>query len=96
MSKQDDIIEHLIVGGFVGAALSALISKRKEGSLLGGLAGAVLFASFKASERAREANIPLVLEEDDTLYELMPNGEKKLLRHLPKNKTEVPSRFKLK
>jgi hypothetical protein len=40
-------------------------------------------ASFYASERAKEIDVPIILEENGILYEVR-NGEKKLVKVLPK------------
>jgi len=83
--KEKDIFESLIVGGILGAALGALISKNDKGesSVIGAVAGAAILASIKANENAQRTRIPLVMEEDHALYEVFPDGTKRLIKHLP-------------
>lgn len=99
MSRKDkDIFESLIVGGILGASLGALISKsnRGESTVLGALAGAAILASVKANEDAKRTNIPLILEEDNVLYEVFPDGSKKIIKHLPVSRKRLPAKFTLK
>ncbi len=95
--KDDDVIESLIAGGLIGAALGALLSKDKEnGATLGGLAGAVLLATFKANEAAKKTNVPLYIEENGSIYEINSQGNKKFIKKIRESNSEVPKKFKLK
>ena len=94
--KESDIVQSLLVGGVIGAALSALLSKNKGGVALGALASAALFASTKAYKNAQETEIPLVIEEDGSLYRVYADGKKKLIKHLPKSPQTIPQKFILK
>jgi hypothetical protein len=95
--NDDDVIESLIAGGLIGAELGALLSKNKEdGATLGGLAGAVILATLKASENAQKTNVPLYIEENGIIYELSANGDKKFIKKIPESNLEVPKKFKLK
>jgi hypothetical protein len=96
MKNDAKLIEAAILGGLIGAALEALISGDKKNSGLGALAGAVVSASFKANEEALQTNIPLILEENNVLYEVNSKGRKKLIRRLPNNSRQLPKKFTLK
>lgn len=97
MEQDDKILENLITGGVVGAALGALLSKDKgEGAALGALAGAAILATFRANEEAKKSNLPLILEEEGSLYEIYPDGERKFLKKIEKPKNTMPSQFKLR
>lgn len=65
MSKDEEIIEPLVLGGIVGAVLGALISNKNNGSgaITGALAGAAILGTFKANERAQKSNTPILVEE---------------------------------
>ena len=90
-------IETLIATGVIGAALGALLSKNKgAGAILGGIAGAAIAASLEAYENAQEANLPILVEEGDVLYEVQSNGLKKKIKDLPHSDIILPKRFKLK
>lgn len=93
MKNDSEILESFIIGGLIGAALGALISKNKTITGLGAIAGAVLLASYRANEIAKKTNIPLLIEENNALYEVSPDGTKKFIKELPKNTKEIPSKF---
>ena len=93
MKNDTELFEAAILGGFVGAALEALIFNDKKASGLGILAGAVIAASLKANEEATKTNIPLVLEENNILYKVNSDGTKKIIRRLPKNVRNIPKKF---
>lgn len=96
MNKEDkDIIEKLIVGGFIGAAFGAIITENSKGTVLGAIAGAAILGSYHASEQAKKENVPLVMEEDGNLYEMQPSGEKIFIKKLPPN-VKVPRKIILK
>lgn len=94
--KKETQIESLIAAGVIGAALGALVSKNKgAGAALGAIAGAAIAASWEAYENAQETNLPLMVEEDDVLYEVRPNGTKKKIKNLPPSNKQLPKRFEL-
>lgn len=97
MSKHDqDIFKSLLTGGIIGAALGAILTKdQKNGSILGALAGAAILASLNANKRAAETNIPLILEEDNCLYEVHPDGSKKFIKKLEDSGKKLPKKFNL-
>ncbi len=97
MEKDEDILKSLIVGGLIGAALGALLSKNKDqGSALGAIAGAALLATFKANENAQKTNVPVLVEENNIIYEINSKGEKKFIKVIEKPTHQVPEHFKLK
>lgn len=95
MKNNDEILQSLIAGGLIGAALGALIADKdkQSGAELGALAGAVLFATFKANENAKKVNIPMIVEENNAIYEISPDGTKRFIKEIPKSKIEIPSNF---
>ena len=97
MSKDNKTLESLIAGGAIGAALGALLSKDKEdGAILGALLGAAIFGTLKANEEAQKTNQPVMIAEDGKLYEILPDGQKRFVKDLPKPKGQWPDRTKLK
>lgn len=95
MKKNNEVIESLVSGGLIGAALGALVSDNKNGAVLGALAGAAIAATLQASEDAAKTNLPIVMEENGKLYEVLPGGEKKLIRSLNKPTKKSPPKFRL-
>jgi len=94
--KENDIIKSLLTGGIIGNALEVLITKSKgAGAALGALAGVAILASVQANKNAQKTGIPLVLEEDDALYEVYSDGRKKLIKKLPKTNKNLPKNFTL-
>ena len=94
--RESDIVQSLLLGGVIGAALGALVSKNKGGAALGAIAGAALFGSDKAYKNAQETEIPLVIEEEDALYRVYADGTKKLIKRIPKSSKNIPQKFILK
>ena len=97
MKSDEEIFQSLIAGGIIGAALGALLSKKKgEGATLGALAGAALLATFKANEKAMQTNLPMDVEEDGNLYQIQSGGVKNLIRKIDKPSIKLQENFKLK
>jgi len=95
MKNEDEIVQSLIVGGIIGAALGALIIKDKSGYGLGAIAGAALFASFSASEKAKQLSFPLLILENGVVYELGTDGSKKAIKQIEKPSIKIPAHFTL-
>ncbi|MFM9839509.1 MAG: hypothetical protein ACKVOQ_14665 [Cyclobacteriaceae bacterium] len=95
MKNDNEIIESLIAGGIIGAALGALITNNKNGAGLGAIAGAAILATFKANELAKKMNFPLIVEENNTLYQIEKDGTKRLLKQLSKPSIHVAENFTL-
>jgi hypothetical protein len=84
-NKDEKTIENLLAAGIIGAALGALLLKNKaQGATLGALAGAAILASSRAYENAHKTNVPVMVEEDNVLYNVYPDGTKKKVKKLPK------------
>jgi hypothetical protein len=97
MKTDDQILESLIAGGVIGAVLGALILKdTEEGTELGAIASAAILATYRASEQARQASLPILAEENGKLYEISSGDQKRYLRDLPKQFTLPSKKFKLK
>ena len=97
MPNQDKNLELLVSGGFVGAALGALLSKDKEdGILIGGLLGAAISATKQANQEARKTNIPVYIEENGNIIAIDSSGNKALIKNLEKPTEKFPEQFKLK
>ncbi len=96
MNKKKSTIQSLISGGLIGAALGSWFSKDKdEGALVGAILGAIVAATFKANKESRQSNIPIVIEEDNKLFRLLPNGSKEFIKDLPTAKRVWPQQFTL-
>ncbi len=93
MKQDDEILDSLIKGGLIGAALGALLSKNKA---LGALAGAAILATFKANEQAMQTNVPMYVEENGYLYQIEMGGIKTMIRKIEKPLIQLPQHFKLK
>ncbi|TGL21714.1 hypothetical protein EHQ46_07615 [Leptospira yanagawae] len=98
MNREDEeTLNNLIKGGLLGAGITALLKRQADGEdiAVGALLGAAILASVKASERAKETNIPILVQEGDSLYWKHPDGRKDLFKHLPKQSKTLPTKFKL-
>jgi len=97
MKNDEEIMESLIAGGLIGAALGALLSKNNgDQAILGALAGATILATFKANEKAMKMNIPMYMEENGNIYQVQTGGIKKFIRKIDKPSLKLPQHFKLK
>jgi Glycine zipper len=97
MKSDEEIIESLVAGGLIGAALGALISKSKgEGAALGALIGAAILGTYKANEKAKETHIPMVMEENGNLYQINADGSKQFIKVIEKSNVKFEKAFKLK
>jgi hypothetical protein len=97
MKSDEEVFQSLIVGGLIGAGLGALLSKDKEtGASLGAIAGAAILATFRASQKASETNVPMYVEENGNLYYTQPDGVKTFIRKIEKPSFRLEQHFKLK
>ncbi|WP_246837095.1 hypothetical protein [Leptospira montravelensis] len=98
MNREDEeTLNNLIKGGLLGAGLTALLKRQVDGEdiAVGALLGAAILASVKASERAKETKIPLLVQEGDSLYWKHPDGHKEFFKELPNDSKSLPTKFKL-
>lgn len=98
MNREDeDTLNNLIKGGLIGAGLTALLKRQVDGEdmAVGALLGAAILAAFKASERAKETKIPILVHEGDSLYWNHPDGHKEFFKKLPNNSKSLPTKFNL-
>jgi len=93
MENEEELLESLILGGIIGVALGAIITKDKSGTGLGAIAGAAILASFRANERAKKLNLPMLVEEDNILYQIEKDGTKKVIKEIPKSSVKIKSHF---
>jgi uncharacterized membrane protein YebE (DUF533 family) len=98
MASDKDILESLVAGGIVGAALGALLSNKnkEETTLLGAIASAAILATYKANEAAKKTNVPMYVEENGNLYQIQSGSAKKLVRKIDKPSVKLQEHFKLK
>lgn len=97
MKNENATLESLIKGGMIGAVLGAFLSKDKEeGAVIGGLLGAAILATIRANEEAQKTNVPVYVEEDGKLYEIISSREKRFIKNLKKPTRSLPEQFKLK
>lgn len=96
MNSDREIIESLIAGGLLGAALGALVSDDNRGATIGAIAGAAIVASFRANQQAQATGIPVVIEQDNELIRVYPDGRRELIRKIPRSNAYIPKKFKLR
>lgn len=96
MENNSELFEKLFATGLIGKELYKIVSADYEDSSMGIIAGAALRASFEAYENAKKTNLSLVMKEGDFLYEIQPNGSKKILKSFSKNIEHLPEKFILK
>lgn len=97
MKNRSSLLESLISGGLIGAALGAFLSRDKEeGAFIGALLGAAFSATLKANEEAQKTEVPVYVEENGRLYEMHRNGEKRFVKKIKKPDVILPGTFKLK
>lgn len=95
MSNKHEIIEAAIAGGLIGAALGALLTGKGKYTIASALAGAAIGASIKAHKEAEKLDMPVLYEEEGSIYRIHPNGERKMVKKLKRHQVNVPSTFSL-
>lgn len=96
MSKRkskDEIIEHALIGGFLGSALGALLTGKTKNTFASAIAGAAIGASLKAIEEAKDLETPVMYEEGGKIYRVYSDGRKEFVKELEKTKVKVPLKF---
>jgi hypothetical protein len=98
MNEDEEILESLIAGGLIGAALGALLSQKEEsnGAFVGSMLGAAILATYKANQQAKKANIPVYEVENGNLIEIGPNGVKRIIKKIEQSNIILPKNFQLK
>lgn len=97
MNNDTEIVKNLVAGGIIGAALGALIADdNQEGATIGAIAGAVIFATLKANDKAKQTHIPFYIEEDNNLYKIAADGSKHFVKSIEKSQTKLNKQFILK
>lgn len=93
--NKSDIITSAIAGGLTGAALGALLTGKTKGALASLIAGAAIGASIQALEKAKKTNIPILYEENGSIYKLHPNGEIEFIKDIKRQEIVLPETFSL-
>ena len=99
MKNDEEILKSVIAGGLIGGALGNLITNKNNkgtGAILGAIAGAALFGSLEAQDKAKKANLSIIVEEEHALYELYPDGTKKFIKDLPVSGRKFLKKYTLK
>lgn len=52
--------------------------------------------SLQAYENALKTNVPVLVEDDNVIYKVYPNGKKRKVKTLPKSICTLPKKFNLK
>ncbi len=96
MSKdKNEIVESAIAGGVIGAALGAIITGRSKETLASIIVGAAIGASLTAFKNALKTNIPILFEDNGSIYKLYPNGKVEFIRTIEHEVIEIPETFSL-
>lgn len=93
--KKQEIIDGAIAGGIIGAALGALLTGKGKSTIISALAGAAIGASIKAKQEAKKLDVPVMYEEEGTIYRVYPDGTKELVKELDKSTTTIPQSFSI-
>ncbi len=95
--NDETTVRSFIAEGIVGAVLGAIIlGNGRKRSSIGALAGAVILATYKAFEQAQKTNIGVCIKEDNKLFEILPGGNKRFIKNIPKPNVPASNSFKLK
>ncbi len=60
MNEDEKVFESLLLGGIIGASLANIL---KEDTTVGAIAGAVILATYRASEKAEKSKVPIIKVE---------------------------------
>jgi hypothetical protein len=53
------------------------------------------FRRFSKRDWNGISSLPVIIEEDNSLYKIFPGGEKKFIGKIPRNKKILPKNFRL-
>lgn len=93
--KKQEIINSAIAGGIIGAALGALLTGKGKSTIVSALAGAAIGASIKAIKEAEKLDMPVMYEEDGTIYRVYPDGTKELVKEIDRTNVTIPQNFSI-
>lgn len=91
MNEDEKVFESLLLGGIIGASLANIL---KEDTTVGAIAiaGAVILATYRASEKAEKSKVPIIKVEKNRLFIIKPDGTKKYVKLLSEKSQKVPAK----
>lgn len=95
MPDNNDIIENAIAGGVIGAALGALFTGKSKGAFASLIAGAAIGASIKALEKAKHTDVPILYEENGSIFKRYPDGRNEFVKDIEQQDVNIPENFSL-
>ncbi|MCC5814558.1 MAG: glycine zipper 2TM domain-containing protein [Leptospira sp.] len=99
MEQSDqELLQSLIAGGIVGGVLGAILSDkndRSENSTIAAIAGAAILASYKASQNAKNTNLPIYKINGENLVVEHPDGRIEIVKKLNRRNLNIPTKFKI-
>ena len=95
MTEDNDILKKAIAGGLIGAALGALFTGKSKDTLTSLIAGAAIGASLEALKKAKNTDIPVLYEDDGSIYKLHPNGQREFIKETEQEEINIPETFSL-
>lgn len=93
--SENEIITKALEKGIIGATLGALFTGKSKVALASLIAGIAIGASFKAFKQAKKTNIPVLYEDNGSIYRLYSNGKLEFVKKIESNNTNIPERFSL-
>ena len=96
MKSDKEILESLLLDGLIGGTIGTLLSSNEEeDATIGAIAGAAILATYKATEKAKQSNIPMYLEENGNLYKIY-SDQKEFIKKIEKPNVKLERKFLLK
>jgi AICAR transformylase/IMP cyclohydrolase PurH len=99
MDKSDDeLLKSLISVGIIGGTLAAILSDKKnrgENAALAAIAGAAIVASYQASQKAKETNLPIYKIKNGSLIIEHPDGRVETLKENVNGENTIPPKFNI-
>lgn len=93
MLDNNDIIKAAIASGLIGAALGALFTGKSEKAFASLIVGAAIGASLKALEKAKDTNVPVLYEDNGSIFRLHPDGTNEFVREVEQQEVNIPETF---
>lgn len=92
--NRSEQISELISAGIVGAALGKILTGKKGNTIIWGLVGIAVAATYNAF-KASTKSAPVLIIDNGDVFEVDKYGKRKFIKHLPKIDAEIPDTFKI-
>jgi hypothetical protein len=96
MGNDQEIIQTLLADGVISTTMGTLLLETEDqASEISIIAGAAILGTYQASQRAKNAKVPLYEANNGNIYLIDSEGKKTFIRTIEKSSVSLPSTYKL-